>query len=187
MSAQLNPAREALIRYFAENGMLLCNTSGELPYLDLVGADWNAIVSAMEDGDAFYSRFYKNRVTYLSPALYFALKPYRRRQERLNESSLRLLQYLHSAGEANAEQMQQHCLLEKKAQAEALELLVSELFVTVIRRDVTRNETWCTFAYGPVERWEAKKPQENRIPKVGEAEEILLRQLSQKKVDSLLR
>lgn len=187
MLFQRDPAREALTSYFAENGMLLCNASAELPYLDLVGGNWNAIVSAMEDVDAFYSRFFKNRVTYLSPALYFALKPYRRRLERLDESSLRLLDYLRSAGVASAEQMQQHCLLEKKAQMEALNLLVSELLVTVIRRDVTRNETWCTFAYGPAEHWEAKKPQMNSIPKIGEAEAILLRQLSQKQVTFLLR
>ena len=184
MSAQ---AQEALKHYFTQNGMLLCNQSAELPYLELVGGDWNAIVSLLESGDAFYSRAFKNRVTYLSPELYFALKPHRRRLDRLDETSLRLLAFLQAAGEANAEQMQQQCMLEKKAQAEALNQLVYELFVTVIRRDVTRNETWCTFTYGPSERWEAKQPREQIDEDIGGAERILLRQLSQKQTDSLLR
>ena len=167
--------------------MLLCNESVELPYLELIGGDWNAIVSLLESGNAFYSRMFKNRVTYLSPELYFAIKPHFRRQERLDANSARLLAFLESAGEANAEQMQQQCMLEKKAQTEALNRLVYELFVTVLRRDVTRNETWCTFTYGPSERWEAKQPRENRTPMVGGAEGILLRQLSQKQVQSLLK
>ena len=187
VTQQLDPAREALTRYFSQSGMLLCNTSEELPYLDLVGGSWNAIISMMEDGLAYYSRFYKNRVTYLSSALYIALKPYRRRLDRLDDDSMRLLDFLQAAGEANAEQMQQTLLLTKKAQTDALNRLVSELFVTVIHRDVTMNETWCSFTYGLAETWEQRLPREIHGPKIGEAEEILLRQLSQKQVKSLLR
>jgi len=186
MIQQNDPACEALIRYFSKSGMLLCNASEELPYLDLVGGNWNAIVSLVEDGLACYSRFYKNRVTYLSPELYHALKPYRRRMDRLDESSRRLYDFLRSVGEANAEQMQQACLLEKKTQTDALNRLVSELFVTVIRRDVTLNENWCSFTYGPAEVWEQKQNRADSTTKIGEAEEILLRQLSQKRVNSLL-
>ena len=184
MSAQ---AQEALKHYFSQNGMLLCNKSVELPNLELVGGDWNAIVSLLESGDAFYSRLFQNRVTYLSSELYFAIKPYRRRRDQLDANSARLLAFLESAGEATAEQMQQQCMLEKKAQTEALNRLVYELYVTVLRRDVTRNETWCTFTYGISEHWEAKQPRENRTTIIGGAEKILLRQLSQKQVTALLR
>ena len=99
MTERDEAAREALLRYFSQNGLLLCNESAQLPYLDLVGGSWNAMVSLLESGDAFYSRFYQNRVTYLSPALYFALKSRRRRAERLDESSKRLLSFLRAAGE----------------------------------------------------------------------------------------
>ena len=61
MRKPADPAREALKQYFSQNGLLLCNENTELPYLDLVGGSWNAIVSLMESGDVFYSRFYKNR------------------------------------------------------------------------------------------------------------------------------
>ena len=191
MNAKDESAREALLGYFSQNGMLLCNENAELPYLDLVGGSWNAIVSLMESGDVFYSHFYKNRVTYLSRELYFALKPFRRRAERLTAQSEHLLAFLQAAGEASAEQMQNDCMLEKKAQTEALNALVSELFVTVLRRDVTIHESWCTFAYGAAERWEEKQAQTinqtNKGSNEGEAEQILLRQLSQKQVNTLLR
>ncbi|MEA4914833.1 MAG: hypothetical protein VB061_09705 [Christensenella sp.] len=182
-----DPAREELLRYFSQNGLLLCNENTELPYLDLVGGSWNAIVSLMESGDVFYSRFYKDRVTYLSRELYLALKPYRRRAERLSAQSERLLAFLQTAGEATAEQMQNTCMLEKKAQTETLNALVSELFVTVLRRDVTIHESWCTFCYGTAERWEEKRAQTIHETNEGEAEQILLRQLSQKQVNALLR
>ena len=187
MTAREKQAREALLDYFSQNGLLLCNESAALPYLDLVGGSWNALVDLLESGDAFYSRFYQNRVTYLSPALYYALKPYRRRAERLDENSKRLLAFLRTVGEASAQQMQAQCMLEKKAQTEALNRLVSELYVTVTRRDVTLHESWCSFCYGPAERWEEKQAREECAPCVGEAEQILLRQLSIKQVKALLK
>lgn len=62
-----------------------------------------------------------------------------------------MLEFLQAAGEANAEEMQTACLLETKAQTKAqtkaLNSFVSELFVTVSRRDVTINETGYTFRY----------------------------------------
>lgn len=180
-------AQSALNDYFSQNGLLLCNESEELPFLDLVGGNWNAIVSLMESGDAFYSRFYKNRVTYLSPALYYALKPYRLRLERLSEESLRLLAFLRAIGQANAPQMQAACLLEKKAQVKALDQLVSELFVTVLQRDETIHENWCTFTYGPAEQWEQKRPQVRDSHAAVESAQLLSRQLTQKQIDRLLK
>ena len=95
--------------------MLLCNESSELPYLDLVGGNWNAIVSLMERGEVCYSRLYRGRVTYLSRALYYAVKPYRQRLTHLDEPSRRLLEFMRAAGEVSAEEMQAACLLEKKS------------------------------------------------------------------------
>ena len=158
MNPQVDLAREALLAYFAQNGMLLCNESKELPYLDLVGGNWNAIVSLMESGDVFYSRLFHHRVTYLSRALYFAMKPYRQRMQHLDAVSIRLLEFLRAVGEANAEEMQAALFMEKRAQTKALEQLVDELFVTVSSRDKTIHETWCTFRYCPAERWEEKRP-----------------------------
>ena len=158
MDAREEQARGALITYLGENGLLLCNENPALPYLDLVGGNWNAIVSLMESGDVFYSRLFHHRVTYLSRALYFAMKPYRQRMQHLDAVSIRLLEFLRAVGEANAEEMQAALFMEKRAQTKALEQLVDELFVTVSSRDKTIHETWCTFRYCPAERWEEKRP-----------------------------
>lgn len=180
-------AKEALITYFSHNGLLLCNENAELPYLDLVGGSWNAIVALMESGDVFYSRFFRQRVTYLSRGMYAALKPHRRRNERLGDDSLRLLTFLTAAGEANATQMQNACLFDKKTQTKALDQLVSELFVTVIRRDETIHESWCTFYYGPAERWEEKRPANGFSTGPAEAERLLGSLVTGDQVQKLLK
>lgn len=182
MNERDDAAQSALRSYFKENGMLLCNESRDLPYLDLVGGNWNAIVSLMESGEVCYSRLYRDRVTYLSRALYTAMKPYRQRLLRLDGTSRRLLEYLQATGGANAEQMQASCLLERKAQAAALNALVSELFVTISRRDATIHESWCTFYYCPVELWEQRQPS----PPPADAKQLLSRQLTQRQIDRLL-
>lgn len=186
MSGQDEIAKSALLTYFSENGLLLCNENAQLPYLDFVGGNWNAIVSLIESGDVFYSRFYRGRTTYLSRELYAALKPYRRRTDRLDGGSGRLLAFLTAAGEANAKQMQAACAMDRSAQTKALNRLVDELFVTVLRRDETIHETWCTFCYGPAERWEQKRP--GVMPAdAGGAERLLSRQLTQKQISALLK
>ena len=182
MNERDEAAQHALRSYFAQNGMLLCNESCELPYLDLVGGNWNAIVSLMERGEVCYSRFFRGRVTYLSRALSSAIKPYRQRLLRLDEPSRRVLEFLRATGEASAEQMQAACLLERKAQTAALDALVSELFVTVSRRDVTIHESWCTFSYCLVERWEQRQPG----PPPEDARLLLSRQLTDRQIDRLL-
>lgn len=58
MDAREEQARGALTSFFSENGLLLCNENTELPYLELVGGSWNAVVSLIESGDVFYSRLY---------------------------------------------------------------------------------------------------------------------------------
>ena len=140
----------------------------------------------MESGDVFYSRFYRNRVTYLSRALYAALKPHRRRIDRLTEESRCLLTFLQAAGKANAEEMRAACRLDKKAQVKALDQLIYELFVTVIQRDRTIRENWCTFSYGPAERWEEKKPFSPGDADFYEAEQRLSRQLTKSHILKIL-
>jgi hypothetical protein len=78
--------------------------------------------------------------------------------------------------------MQAACLLERKAQTAALNALVSELFVTVSRREVTIHESWCTFFYCPVELWEQRQP----APPPEDARQLLSRQLTGRPIDRLL-
>ena len=185
MPEQDEKARGALIAYFRENGLLLCNENPKLPYLDQVGGNWNAIVSLMESGDVFYSRLYQNRVTYLSRTLYYLIKPYRQKERRLDASSTRLLAFLRVAGEANAEQMQAACLLQKRVQTKALEQLAKELLVTVSRRDKTIHDSWCTFYYCPAERWEERQSPPEQA-ELDCAREQLRHHFSEKQIQSML-
>ncbi len=147
-------AVENLQAYFAGHGLLLCNENRYLPCLWDVGGDWNAIVTLMERGDAFYSKFYKGRVTYLSSALYWQLKPYRQRMERLSPEAARLYAYLEAAGAATTEQIKASLLLTQKSCSACMDELFCELLATVLRRDQTLQENWCTFAYGTFGAWE---------------------------------
>ena len=186
MQTQDEQARGALITYFGENGLLLCNENPALPYLDLVGGNWNAIVSLLESGDAFYSRLFHHRVTYLSRALYFAMKPYRQRMQHLDAASVRLLEFLRAVGEANTEEMQIACFMEKQTQTKALEQLVDEMFVTVSSRDKTIHETWCTFRYCLAEHWEEKQ----QVPpqaKIDLAIGLLEKHFTEKQIQHLLK
>jgi hypothetical protein len=101
----------------------------------------------MESGDVFYSRFYRNRVTYLSRRMYAALRPHRRRNERLDGDAARFLRS-HRGGRGKRVTDAARVLLDKKTQAKALDQLVSELFVTVIRRDERSVRTGARFIMG---------------------------------------
>jgi len=186
-TGQEKNAVAALQAYFQNNALLLCNENAVLPYLGMVGGDWNAIVRLMEQGDVFYSKFYKKRVTYLSRAFYFALKPHRGRTERLSATARNVLAFLGGFGEANAETIQAACMLEKKAYAAAMDELIFELLVTATGRDQTMNETWCSFFYGTSERWEQKRPGNGPQPGFGEAAEMLRGVFTEKQIDALLR
>lgn len=70
-------ARRLLEGYFSCHGLLLCNEDRDLPWLDSVGGDWNAVVALIEDRQVFWSKLWRGKVTYLSRACYWQLKPYR--------------------------------------------------------------------------------------------------------------
>ena len=86
--------RPLLRNYFAQAGLLLCNENPYLPSLPTVGGTWNDIVAMMETREVFYSKLYKGRVTYLSRALYYHLKPFRQREANLSPEAAALLSLL---------------------------------------------------------------------------------------------
>ena len=81
---------ELLKGYFSRNGFLLCNECRNMPSLFNVGGDWNSIVQLIEEGQVFYSKLYKGRVTYLSREFYAQVKPYRQRMELISSHSIPL-------------------------------------------------------------------------------------------------
>jgi hypothetical protein len=150
--------RDALLTYFSQYGLLLCNENAALPYLELVGGSWNAVVSLMESGDVFYSRFYQNRVTYLSRELYAALKPYRRRLERLDGESARLMAYLTRRARRTPRKCRPRAGSIAKRRQRRL-TACSELLATVIRR-TRHSRNMVHVCYGRPSDGKKKHPEE---------------------------
>jgi hypothetical protein len=184
---QANDPLAMLQAYFQNNALLLCNENACLPYLGLVGGDWDAVVQLMERGDVFYSKFFQKRVTYLSREFYYALKPHRRRMDRLSVKARNILAFLDDCGGANAETIQAACMLDKKAYTAAMDELFFELLVTVSGRDRTLNVTWCSFLYETSDRWEQKQPKNGAQPSLDKAADMLCGIFTKKQINALLR
>lgn len=167
----MNDTRDLLRGYFSQNPLLLCNESKELPSLASLGGRWNDIVDMMEGREVFYSKLYKGRVTYLSPAFYFAVKPLRQREERLSPQARELLEFLRQAGPVGTEALKRLFPLWEKQAGRYLDELLKELLVTAVKRDKTLNENWCTFLWAPAEVWEAGREPLSASP--FEAERLL--------------
>lgn len=150
------PAVLRLQSYFLHNGILLCNENASLPSLNDVGGDWNAIVTLMERGEVFYSKFFKGRVTYLSAGLYWQLKPYRQKAAKISPDAARVYDAIMALWQATAQQVQELLLLPKKTCTVCFDELFSQLLITVNCRERIIAENWCTFYYAPYSVWEQK-------------------------------
>lgn len=154
--------QEQLLRaYFSRNGILLCNESRELPYLESVGGDWNSIVRLMTSGEVFYSKLYRGRVTYLSREFYDQIKPYKQRLEELSPESRELLSFVQEAGPVNTAEIRQALPLSAKQLTACMDALFRDLFLTVVARDRTISSNWASFYWGSFEQWEALQPASN--------------------------
>ena len=153
--------------YFRTQGILLCNENRELPSLVSVGGDWNGIVSLMEQGEVFYSRLYKSRVTYLSRAFYAQIKPYKQRLKKVSPVAKKIFEFLCEAGHADTAEIKNALKLSGKSLSENIDELCRELLVTVIKRSRTLSANWCSFDWGTYETWEQIHPVSDIIPEKG--------------------
>lgn len=149
---------ERLNAYLRQYGLLLCNESRELPSLSSVGGDWNAIVRLMTAGQAFYSKFYKHRVTYLSREYYAHIKPYKQRLCKVSPAAKSIYAFLSSVGQASTADIANTLMLPGKALSAAMDELFAELLVTVIAQDRAINISWSSFLWGTYETWEQLHP-----------------------------
>lgn len=152
-TAYLDPV-SSLRAYFARNHILLCNDNAYLPSINDAGGDWNAIIYLIEAREAVYSKAYRKRTAYLSPALYAMLKPYKQRFNRLSEQSRRIYDFLSACGPKSTQEIKNALLLSGKSFSAAFDPLLSELLVTAMERDRTINETWSSFLWGTYGQWE---------------------------------
>lgn len=169
--------------YFEANGLLLCNESEELPYLESVGGDWNGIVSLIEDGTVFYSKLYHGRVTYLSRTFYANIKSYKQRMDRISPTARMIYDMLSGAEMASTEEIKCILPISGKLLRQSMDELFKELLVTAVKRERVMNENWCSFSWATFEKWEAMHP----IDDVPISHEILKKQVSHLLTDRKLQ
>jgi hypothetical protein len=179
---------EDLLRsYFRKQGILLCNENRELPSLVSVGGDWNGIVSLMEQGEVFYSKLYKGRVTYLSRAFYAQIKPYKQPIEKVSPVAKRIFEFLCEAGHADTAEIKNALKLFGKPLSESMDELFRELLVTVIKRSRTLNANWCSFDWGTYKTWEQIHPVSDISPKRESLTALASSFLSERQIRNLLK
>ena len=179
----------SLRAYFARNHILLCNDNAYLPSLNDAGGDWNAIVHLIETREAVYSKAYRKRTTYLSPALYAMLKPYKQRFNKLSDESRHIYDFLAGCGPNSTAAIKDTLLLSSKAFSTAFDPLLQELLVTAVERDRTIHESWSSFLWGTYAQREETLP--HPLPKLEASEANVLALLShlmpQKEIALLLK
>lgn len=134
--------------------LFLCNADQRLPSLDEMGGDWNLIMKLIETRKVFYSKLYKNRVTYLSSELYWAIKPYKQRWEKLSQTSKEIFEFVDEFGEVTTPELKNALLLSNKTFTKCMNELTKELFVTAVAKDRTINNNWSSFYWGTYKFWE---------------------------------
>ena len=173
--------------YFYHNGLLFCNSNGDLPDIGSIGGDWDSIVALIEQGEVFYSKLYKNRVTYLSRELYYQIKPYRQRVDNLSDKSKEVIEFLEANDSASTKTIKYILGIPSKEFTICINELCKELLVTAVKRDRTINVNWSSFKWGTFQQWERLKP----LPKVGHDAErlniLLSTVLTENQIRSLLR
>ena len=180
-------SKEMLEVYFLRHGLLFCGASRDFPSLYSVGGDWDAIVSFIEEGQVFYSKFYKNRVTYLSREFYANVKQYRQRIELVSTTATDIFTFLETVGTANTKEIKQTLRLSNQSYTNAMLELSKELLVTAIRRDETMNQHWSSFCWGTWSRWEAEHQISDVKISLDRAKELLSGFMSEAKINLILR
>ena len=153
-------ARKLLEGYFSRHGLLLCNEDRDLPWLASVGGDWNAVVALIEDRQVFWSKLWRGKVTYLSRACYWQLKPCRQRLSRVPPESREAYDLLSAAGPLSTEELKRLLRLSGREYGKVMDPLFKELLVTAVEREKTIADNWSSFRWGTYGAWEARSTPE---------------------------
>ncbi|MBY9078440.1 hypothetical protein [Paenibacillus sp. CGMCC 1.18879] len=161
---------------FQRYGLLLLNEDPKLPSVVGVGGDWQSLMSLIESRSVFYSKIYKNRVTYLSKELYFHLKPFRQRKN-LTEIEGGICDFLNEVGEAEKDEIVSALMLGKDSYNLSMDSLFKSLYVTAIRRGRTINQQWSTLFWGTSDRWESDLSEEHKYYSAEESAHFIFEKL----------
>lgn len=177
-------ARKLLEGYFSRHGLLLCNEDRDLPWLDSVGGDWNAVVALIEDRQVFWSKLWRGKVTYLSRACYWQLKPCRQRLSRVPPESREAYDLLSAAGPLSTEELKRLLRLSGREYGKVMDPLFKELLVTAVEREKTIADNWSSFRWGTYGAWEAESAPE--APDAERLRQLLIPLLTERQIQSLM-
>jgi len=156
-------------------GFLLCNPEGKMLSTGCVGGDWNSVVALLESGEAFYTKIYKNRAGYLSRELYYQLKPYKQRTDKLSENAQKMYELLQASDFASTKEIKRTLMMSSCEFNRALYELSKELLITAVRRERTLNPAngWCSFYWASAAEWEKLRPEPKIEPETVRINELL--------------
>lgn len=165
--------------------LFLCNENPELPSVAGMGGDWDLIMRLIESRRIFYSKIYKNRVTYLSSDLYWAVKPYKQRWSKLSERSQNIFKFVDDFGEITTSEIKNIFQISNKQFTQCINELSKELFITAVSKEKKINHNWSSFYWGSYQLWEetAEKPVDGAIDIL----EVLSSYLSEKEIKKIFR
>lgn len=165
--------------------LFLCNDDGRLPSFAQISGNWDELMGLVEQRKFFYSRLYKNRVTYLSERLYWCVKPYKQRLDRLSPKARELFEFIDGFGEITTSEIKNALMLSSKDFSKCINELAKELLVTAVAKEREINNNWSSFYWGTYRLWErtARKYE----PDEGEAYAILEEMFSDREIKGMLK
>lgn len=171
-----------------KNGFLLLNKNKEAPSIIGEGGNWQMAMDLLDQQHVFYSRFYNNKVTYLSKELYYCLRD-SLHNFFLTEEEQDLFELLSSSNGLPPKLIRQILTIDRISLNKSLHKLSKNLLITVIAPGEPINDTWSQLEWGTYEQWETKAnlsydytiTHKNNIIK-----EKLSPYLSQRKLNTLL-
>lgn len=174
-----------LEKYLEEMSMFLCNGDGRLLSFYQLGGDWDSLMDLVEERKVFYSRLYKNRVTYISNRLYWSIKPYKQRLEKVSEKSKTIFEFIDEFGEATTPEIKNALVLSNKTFSQCMNELVKEFLVTATARDKKISNNWSSFFWGTYKLWEKTAIQYK--PAYMEEYKLLEAIFSQREIKNILK
>lgn len=140
-------AADRIIENINAYGMLLLNENKYYPSIISVGGDWNSTLCLIERQEIFFCKAFMNRTTYLSTALYLCLKHFRQ-SEIVNENERKVYNFLAESGGCDTEALKDALPLGKKELSAAMDGLLADLHITVLKRGKTLSDNWSSYIWG---------------------------------------
>lgn len=134
-------------------GLLLLNSNKYLQSIIGEGGTWETAMSLIDKKKVFYSKVYKNRVTYLSTEIYYCLKDFRQ-SSLITEDEQMVIELLESANGMTTKVIKEVLPIGSDRVKKAIDSLCKKLLITVIKPGKKINDTWSEVEWGTYEQWE---------------------------------